>query len=130
MVCSKCGQELKDGAKFCTKCGAKFNAGLTSKPNILSYLSLITSVVSIVGLIIVLQIRRINGGYITLNIHRFFYIFRLSLIVGIILAIIALYKQKCKLAFIAGLTPCAYFILAILPGFLPFLRFLSRIFVY
>ena len=21
MICSKCGQELKEGAKFCTKCG-------------------------------------------------------------------------------------------------------------
>ena len=56
MVCSKCGQELKDGVKFCTKCGAKFNVGLAGENNFLSYLPLILSVVGIVGLIVVQQI--------------------------------------------------------------------------
>jgi hypothetical protein len=52
MICSKCGQELKDGIKFCTKCGAKCNVGLAGENNNLSYLPLILSCIGIIGSII------------------------------------------------------------------------------
>jgi uncharacterized membrane protein len=133
MICSKCGQELKDGVKFCTKCGAKFGVDLTSKNKILSYLSIIMSVVGIVGLIVGTQIL-IKSGYNDMNLYqkisRNISIFRLFIFAGIILALISLYKQKCKLAFIAGLIPCGYFVLAILPRLLPFLRTISRLLAY
>jgi len=131
MVCSKCSQELKDGAKFCTKCGTKFGIDLTSKNKNLIYLSLILSVVGIVGLIIVTQVwRNSSGGIDWLTIYRIQNIFRLFTFTGILLAILALYKQNCKMAFIAGLIPCGYFILVILCMLLPFLRTLSRFLAY
>ena len=127
MVCPKCGQELNDGVKFCTKCGAKFGTNLTSKNNILPYLSLVVSVVGIVGLIVGTQMlmKSYNDPNRYQKIVSNLFIFRLSIFAGIILAIISLYKEKCKLAFIAGLIPCAYFVLATLPSILPFLRFLN-----
>ena len=129
MICSKCGQELKDGVKFCTKCGAKFGTDLTSENKIFTYLSLILSVIGIIGLNVVLQINLKQTAY-NPKINTFFWLFRLSMFAGTILAVIALYKQKCKLAFIAGLIPCAYYILSTLPNFLQFLQFLNRIFVF
>ena len=129
MVCSKCGQELNDGVKFCTKCGAKFGVDLASKNKILTYLSLIMSVVGIVGLIVGTQIL-IKTNYSNMSLFRNLSFFRLSIFTGIILAIISLYKQKCKLAFIAGLIPCGYFVLVMLIRLLPFLRTIQRFIAY
>jgi len=127
MVCSSCGLELNDGAKFCTKCGAKFNFGLTSKNNIFSYLSLILSVIGIVGMPIIYSIYMKNYGQ---SIFSLFLLFRIPIFAGIVLAIISIYKQKNKLALIAGLIPCVYFTLGVLTWILPFLTFLRKIFFY
>jgi len=123
MICSKCGQELNQGAKFCTKCGTKFNSGLTNNNNILSYLSFL-SVVGVIGLLVVGQLYIKNP---TQNIVKFIWIFRVIIFIGILLSIISLYKQKSKLAFLAGIIPCGYYILAALQGIFPSLGFLYRI---
>jgi len=127
MICGNCGQELRDGVKFCTKCGSKFSTELAIKNKILTYLSLLLSVVGIVGLIIVYQIywnatdRNLFPTFI-----RILNIFRIPIFAGIILAILVLYRQKYKLALIAGLIPCGYYVLAILLRLLPFLNTISR----
>jgi len=114
MICTNCGQELNDGIKFCTKCGAKCNKcniDLTIKNNVLAYLSLIISSVSVVVFIIsqkIIKAQRMQGNFSHSDFGTFF-IFGIP--TGIILAIIALYRRKSKLALIAGLIPFAYFIL-------------------
>ena len=135
MVCGNCGQELKEGVKFCTKCGTKYDVGLLGKSNILSRLSLIFTFVGIIGIIVFgglslfvemnQTFRFSTSSYSAWRVQqafldfvrnaRFFTImFRFLILTGIIFAIISLYKQKCKLAFIAGLIPCAYLILSLL----------------
>ena len=122
MICSNCGQYLNDGVKFCTKCGAKSNAGLTNKDNkLFTYLSLTFSVVGIICTVIFQQIYLKE---FTHNIWMMLCIFRILTLTGIILAIMALYKSKSKLAFIAGLIPCVYLVIIRLNGVFPFLGFL------
>ena len=128
MVCSNCGQELNNGIKFCTKCGAKLSVGLTSKNNIFSYLSLVFSVIGIIGIPVLYSIYLKN--YTQSMFFSLFLIFRIFIFAGIILALISLYKQKNKLALIAGFIPCVYFVLGVLTWVLPFLGFLRKILFY
>ena len=133
MVCTNCGQDLNEGVKFCTRCGKKCYIGFTGKANILSFFSLIFSIVGIIGLIVLSQIitnhwenwSDTQNWRDTYNSYwNIIYYFSLSLITGIIFAVLTLFKRKCKLAFIVGLVSCAYFVLAILSRILPFMDFL------
>lgn len=122
MVCSNCSNEINYGIKFCTKCGTKCNGGLINKNNPrLSYLSIILSCIGIIGIIIFPFISRSFGMF---RMWRIFPLFLIFIFIGLIMAIITLYKQKNKLAFIVGLIPCIYFIIITLPSIFPFLRFL------
>ena len=97
MVCSKCGQELKDGVKFCTKCGAKFGVEMKNNNRILIYLSTIFLVIGIIGFLVFIFSR---GFFIMSAIGR------LSIRASIIVAIIAQYRQKSKFALIVGIIAC------------------------
>jgi len=124
MVCSNCGQELNDSVKFCTKCGTKFNTGLASNNQLLSYLPIIFSAIGIIGIIIITNI--FNKGRIqSIGILRLFPIFLILIVIGIITTIITQYKHKNKFSFITGLIPCVYLIVILLPIIFPFLRFLN-----
>jgi len=129
MVCSNYGQYIHDGIKFCTKCGAKCSAGWSGTYNILSYSSLTISIIGIIARNIeyLLYAKILNFKSFNPSLYSIYGTF---IFFGILLAIISLYKQKCKLAFIAGLVPCVYIILVILTWYLPFLRFLSRYITY
>jgi hypothetical protein len=112
MVCSSCGREINDGEKC--------NDGLTNKNSqAFSYLSLILSVVGTIGTIVFQHI-------FYEDFSRLFWLLtsvsRLFIYAGIIFAIITLYKHKSKLAFIAGLIPCVYYILLLLPEIFQFFR--------
>jgi uncharacterized membrane protein YvbJ len=124
MLCSNCGQELNEGTDICTKCGAKCNNGLANKNyQILTYLSLI---LSIVGIICSIVFQLIYEKEFTNKIWIIISGFRLFIYTGIILAIITLYKHKSKLAFIAGLIPCAYLVIITLLALIDILGFLLR----
>jgi len=123
MVCSNCGQE-NGRLKFCTKCGAKSNAGLANKLNSLSYLSLILPIVGFIGFWV---IRQIVISHLQEYIQRFGVInnfsvwiaysicqviqtvFVFPIIAGFIFAFLTLYKKKILLLVI-GLVPCIHFI--------------------
>ena len=116
MICSKCGNNVNDGIKFCTKCGTKCGADFTGNSK-LSYIAAILSIIGIIGMFISNPFL-FGLGYI---------FWQLSIIViigGIITSLIAIYKQKNKIAYYAGLISCIYLILITLPNILPFLRFL------
>ena len=127
MVCIKCGIELKEGTKFCVKCGARCKkSGLISKFKIFSYLSFL-SIIGMIGLIVFRQMWHNNREW---NILVFVYVSNMLIHTGIVFSIIALFRQKCKLALIAGLIPCAYLALGYLFRLFPFLPIeLLRIFV-
>jgi len=133
MVCSKCGQELYERVKYCTKCGASFNFSLKSQISILSYFSIILSIIGLIGLNILNQ-KLISTNYndyeTSIKIISYLWIFRLIIFSGITVAMVALYKQKSKFGFITGLIPCGYYILVILTRILPFLGFLTRIIAF
>ena len=114
MVCSKCSQELKEGTKFCTKCGAeqqetvfcakcveKRNVNSTSK--ILAYLSLISFVVGVLSLVMSFRV-----AYHYQFLWALLFILFLSL--GVMFALAALYGQKSKLALVLGLPSCVLFV--------------------
>jgi len=99
MVCSKCGQALKEGAKFCTKCGTSFKELLNLK-KVNLVLPIISIVISIIGII---------GNLISgLLIKNFVFqnIFYILPCIGIIVALIAQKKQNSTIGFIAGIIPC------------------------
>jgi preprotein translocase subunit Sss1 len=112
MVCEKCGSELRKGAKFCTKCGATFKNEINTP-------SPITSIVlSIIGIIGYWVMRYLiynsgkTGNYSALSIYWVIAgSFSILLCVAIVVALIALNKQKSFLGFIGGLIPCANFII-------------------
>jgi hypothetical protein len=116
MICSKCGQELKEGAKFCTKCGTSFKEIINLKPvNLaLPITSIILTVIGVIGYWVInylIQNLYKAGNYSSTGIYYPFEIFSYILIyIGIIVALIGLNKQKSSMGFIVGLIPCAYLI--------------------
>jgi hypothetical protein len=105
MDSSQYDQELKEDARFCTKCGT----GLRDKENLtaLPVVSIILSIIGIIGDWAPL-------GYTSYNVYDgliFRKCFSILLYAAIIVALIVLIKQKNKFAFIAGLIPCAYLII-------------------
>jgi len=115
MICSKCGQELKEGAKFCTKCGTSFKETMNviSVNLALPIASIVLSVIGIIGLLVTMfQQSRIFFIFFTkINFSVFYNSSFLLVIIGILLALIAQNKQKSLIGFIAGLIPCAYLII-------------------
>ena len=53
MKCSNCGKEIKEGEKFCSNCGKAINKNIQKKNTVLT---IIISIVVIIGIIIVLCI--------------------------------------------------------------------------
>ena len=112
MICSKCGQELKEGAKFCTKCGTSFKEIINLKPinSVLPITSIILSVIGIIGFWVIHLL--IQNLYKTerYDAASTYYVFQsFSFIVtyiAIVIALFALNKQKSLLGFIGGLIPC------------------------
>lgn len=51
MLCNKCGKELRDGAEFCSNCGAKANSKKEAKKN---YIPLLAAIVGIIVVAIVM----------------------------------------------------------------------------
>ena len=108
MVCHKCSQELKEGAKFCTNCGTK-PIGKASLA-----LPIISIVVSAIGIIAPWIIRSLSSGFVR---FQGFHIFAFAIIlsfVGIIIALIAQKRQQSLIGFIAGVIPCVYYIIALI----------------
>ena len=111
MICEKCGQELKEGVKFCTKCGTSFKKTIGFMPTNMA-LPIISIILFLFGIIISYCISPIIGNngdwktgyiiYIIVNIINQ---------TSIIVALLSLYKQKSLTGFIAGLIPSAYFII-------------------
>ena len=103
MNCSKCGNELKEGAKFCTKCGSKIK---------LSRLFISSVILIAVGVIGGIQ------SFFLFCPYRWEWERRdpfpvltiltvLTLVSGITLALISLYKNKHKMTMIVGITASA-----------------------
>jgi len=116
MICSKCGQELKEGAKFCTKCGTSFKETMNVIPvNLaLPIASIVLSAISIIGYFIIRRFREYRIFFILFTkipYHVFYNGSLLLATIGILLALIAQNKQKSLLGFIAGLIPCTYLII-------------------
>ena len=117
MICSKCGQELKDGSKFCTKCGESFKetVGLVPSNLALPVISIVLSVIGIIGYWVLNSL--IQNLYNTGNWEsvRIYYAFENCLVMliyaGILIAFVSQSKQKSKIGFFAGLIPCAYLII-------------------
>jgi len=116
MICSKCGQELKEGAKFCTKCGTSFKETINLKPvNLaLPVTSIILLVIGIIGYWVMrylIQNLYETGNFSSRGIYSAFQQCSLILIyISIIVALIGQNKQKNLMGFIVGLIPCAYLI--------------------
>ena len=87
MTCSKCGNELNEGAKFCTKCGSKVRVKLNK-------LFIPSVILMSVGLL---------GSWLPLGSPLFFS--------GITLALISLYKNKHKTTMSVGIAAGALNIL-------------------
>jgi len=119
MICSKCGQELKDGAKFCTKCGYKF---LPQKEKLLNGIAIPAIILILIGIIAYIGVRflGLSKGVIIGRV-RWWDISDLTLFGGAIIAFISIYKEKNKLALIAGIAACAFYpliaILYVIIGF-------------
>ena len=94
--CPQCGQELKEGTKFCTSCGAKFKTNGTVTRT-LSIISIGLSTIGIVGQWV--------WGHSAYGFHYF--LFCLLQPIGIIIALIAQNKQQKWLGLLAGVLPCA-----------------------
>ena len=108
MICSKCGQELKEGAKFCTKCGTSFKetAGLVPSNLTLPIISIILSVIGIGGIFLLITLK--PEAQVAYLIFRFLPILPIA---GILIALFVQNKQKSLLGFFAGLIPCIYLII-------------------
>ena len=92
MTCSKCGNELNEGAKFCTKCGAKVRW---------KWLFISSIILISVGIIWAL-IRLYVIGFGDRSPFA-----SLPFLIGITLALISLYKKKSKMTMIAVIAACA-----------------------
>ena len=114
MVCSKCGQELKEGAKFCTKCGANFK--VLEKPSQLIFLSIILSGFGIIGYWIMRFLIYSSAkaeNYSSIDTYWIFATcFTIITCAAIIVALFSLKNQKSFLGIIAGIIPCANIIVA------------------
>jgi hypothetical protein len=112
MICSKCGQELKDGAKFCTKCGTNVKEAIGLTPANMA-LPIISIILSVIGIIIswLIPIIGNNGDWRTITVYIVQSSVTLLIYAGIIVAFFSIYKQKSLIGFVAGLIPCAYLII-------------------
>ena len=122
MVCSQCGEELKKGVKFCTKCGT--SSGEKVKLTLLT-ISIILSVIGIVGFwgrLIPFVRDWITQGCSFSTIMLFFvhhyytdwWYFSILPFVAVLVALVALVaqkKQKSVIGFVAGIIPCVYLII-------------------
>ena len=130
MICTKCGQELKNGAKFCVKCGTRCNetAGLAGSNFKLAIISIVVSSIGIIGPLILsiaevvkeaAYARRIHSR---VNLMRNLFIYfqgipGILLLIGVLIALIVQNKQKSLMGFLAGLIPCIYLIIMQALGF-------------
>ena len=97
MTCSKCGNELNEGAKFCTKCGSKVKVKL-------NWLFITSIILMSVGTILrFFPFSRLSQLFPHYFISLFF---SLSFFSGIILAFISLYKKKNEMTMILGIVAC------------------------
>ena len=99
MTCSKCGNELNEGAKFCTKCGSKVKVKLGK----LSTLSVI-----LISVGVILTFIPFSALFLPWRLAISF-----SLLVffsGITLAFISLYIKKGKLTMSVGIAACMMFL--------------------
>ena len=91
MNCSECGNELNEGAKFCTKCGNKVRLNRLFIPSFILILIWIIGVIAaFLGVL-----NPILVGYMELSGST-----------GITLALFSLYKNKYKMNMIVGILPC------------------------
>jgi len=109
MDCSKCGQELKEGVKFCTKCGTKFE---NNENTTLPIISIVLSAIGIVGYLLFLS-PYCRYGY---GMSYIAFLILILPIVGILLALVAQKKQNSVIGFVAGVIPCVFLIARILFG--------------
>jgi len=98
MTCSNCGQELKEDAKFCTKCGTSFKTTNLALPITSIILSVIGIGLFLLRAFLYLPISFFSSGDMLLHF-------------SIIVALIALNKQKSLIGFVAGLIPCVFLII-------------------
>ena len=121
MTCSKCGNELNEGAKFCIKCGSKVKVKL----NRLFIPSVILMSIGIILPVSILIILHIPIGIIlsrSIWILPFIFVFEIEVLhifgigvllffSGIMLALISLYMNKHKMTMIVGIVACALMML-------------------
>jgi len=102
MVCSKCGQELREGVKFCTQCGEKFkNTASLILPIISITLTVIWIVLGLSQVIYNLDFRPLPA----LGIYIFGFLGTILPFIAILLALIAQKKQESSISFLAGVIP-------------------------
>jgi hypothetical protein len=123
MICSKCGLELKDNIKYCTKCGTKL---IMLKNNKLSFISIVLSSIGIIGIwilnIMILKLLKTGINTSISTLYTIQYCFSILLYCGLLISIIAQYKQKSKINFIIGISICVYFVIITI-----FLLFYSKV---
>ena len=106
MVCEKCGNELKEGGKFCTKCGSKVKVKLDK----FFIPSVILMAVGIIGMIYIYFFLRFSFSWRNMWVFvSWSSLFFTSLVFfsGVTLAFISLYRKKHKTTMIAGIAACA-----------------------
>jgi len=111
MICEKCGTELKDGSKFCIKCGNKF---ISQNGMQLNKLAVTSIIVIAIGLILGIALKwfnlanESNNWGIIVGRLDFGWLREIALGGGTILALISVYKAKNKLSLIAGIFAASF----------------------
>jgi len=100
MVCEKCGTELKEGIKFCTKCGNKF----ISQNGNFNGLAISSVILMLIGALLPI-------GMIILGFYYYYGLRHLPFSVGVILAFFSLYKGKNKITLIGGIVALSLMVL-------------------
>ena len=128
MVCVKCGQELEEGSKFCTKCGHKV---INTAVNFTKETGIIIAVGVILALLQSVLAFRIRSGiwpYIgNYSIHSFSIFVLFGLLAGIICQKFVLDKKENSILKNVASVFLITFVLRSLIGFITFFLFNGRI---
>ena len=116
MVCEKCGTEIKQGIKFCTKCGSKIG----SQKEKLNMLSIPSIILIVIGIIVHISLRFFGLSGEIMGRFNWWSVSYFTLGGGVILALISLYKVKNKITLIIGIIAGAYYPFMILLSIMGF----------
>lgn len=128
MFCSNCGNQLNDGVKFCGKCGEDQTVDDPPHASIVSVVNLekkksnivfiiFTILFTIVGMLSYIFGFNYDGSFYDVDLIDFDVLVTISIVstgimlIGIIFAIIALYRKPNKLYFCFCILPCILLLL-------------------